>query len=75
MHGIQKLLNISKRPSFSPGWSMSSSGSNLVTKWLHLSSSEISLGNQATEIKTDLSIRFERSVFFADDCDGCQLLL
>jgi hypothetical protein len=32
----------------SPGWSMSSSGSNFVTRWLHLSSSEICLGNQAT---------------------------
>ena len=34
--------------SLHPGWLISSSGSNFVTKWLHLSSSDMCLGNHGT---------------------------
>ena len=40
--------------SLQPGWVISSSGSNFVTKWLHLSSSEMCRGNQGTAMKRDV---------------------
>ena len=48
--------------SANPGWSMSKSGSNLVIKWLHKSSSEMCLGYQGSEtthvnIQVCLSLR------------------